>query len=401
MSTSYSLKQIQSLCPPSYFVKIVDEAFEKIKYDDKYDLVGVSCIHTNAAFRAYEIADEFRRRGITVVLGGWHPSVLPEEAKQHADAVVVGEAEDSWPELLRDFENGHLKSFYKQEEPTDPKKIPIIDHSIFKKKSLSCLINATRGCPYRCNFCSISNQKFGCVFRKRDIDDVVEEVKKIPNKHLVFVDTSFSIDLDYTKKLFKRLNGLNKKFRCWMNANIPLDDEFLKITSDAGCIAIEMGLETLSKKTLSSLNKKTNDLDQYKKIIRKLHDYGMAIGATFVFGFDADTKSVFDETIKNLYSLNIDFPRFAILTPYPGTPLFNDLEKNGRILTRDWSKYDMTHVVFEPKKMSPEELQNGWYKVCEDVYSIKNITKRVFTNNSLKFSAWLWKTSLNYVEKIR
>ena len=399
MTPSISIKQIATITPEKHSVKLVDEVFNKVKFNEDYDLIGISCIHTSTAKRAYEIADEFRNRRKTVVLGGWHPSMLPEEAKQHADSVVIGETEETWPILLKDFENGKLKPFYKQEKPVAPENIPKVNHSLINKITLSSLIYATRGCPYGCKFCAITSQKFGCIFRMRPIGHVIEEIKSIPQKFLIFIDPSFSINIEYTKQLFKAMKGLNKKFRCWMNANIPIHDkEFLQIAEDAGCIAIEIGFETLSQKTLESINKKTNNLILYKKIIREIHNHGIAVGGTFVLGFDTDTKKVFDETLQNISSLDIDFPRFAILTPLPGTPLFYELDSQGRILTKDWSKYDMVHVVFQPKHMSPEELQNEWYRIGSEVYSPTALVRRLFTNNKLHYYSWAWRFFSNIVE---
>jgi len=397
---SLSLKYIATITPKTHSIKLVDEAFDKINFEDYYDLVGISCVHTSSAIRSYQIADEFRSRGKTVVLGGYHPSALPEEAKEHADSVVVGEADEIWPQLLKDFENNQLKPFYYQQKPVESNKIPITDHSFLKKTTVVGSIQASRGCPYECEFCAITNQKFGCVYRTRQIEDVIEEIKSIPQRFIIFHDSSFSINLDYAKNIFENMKKLNKNFRCWMNANIPLKDkEFLKLASEAGCIAIEIGFESTSQSTIDHLKKNTNVVRDYKSVIRSIHDHGIATGVTFVFGFDTDNIDAFNKTSNTINELDIDVPKFGILTPLPGTPLFEQMDQGNRIITKDWSKYDMGHVVFKPKNMTKEELLYGSYKLAREFYSTSNLTRRIFRNNHLKFYSWLWSASANLYGK--
>jgi len=394
--SSLSLNHIATITPETHEIKLLDESFSKINYKEKCDLVGISCVHTYSAPRAYEIADEFRKRGITVVLGGYHPSALPEEAKQHADSVVIGEAEETWPQLLKDFEKGELKPFYHQIKPIELDKTPITNHSFLRKNTLMESIQTSRGCPYGCDFCSITNQKFGCIYRTRKIEDIIQEIRSIPQRFIIFHDSSLSINIEYAKNIFRNMKDLNKKFRCWMNANIPLkDEEFLKLASEAGCITIEMGLESTSQSTIDNLKKNTNTVKDYKSIVKLIHDYGIATGATFVFGFDTDNKDVFNKTSETIKYLDIDVPKFGILTPLPGTPLFNEMEKSNRILTKDWEKYNLGNVVFKPKNMTEEDLLNGSYKLAKDFYSGKDVLKRIIKNNHLNFYSWIWSASAN------
>ena len=400
ITPSLSLRHIATITPNTHSVKLIDEAFDKVDFEDDCDLVGISCIHTSSAIRAYELADEFRRRGKTVVLGGWHPSALPGEAKMHADSVVVGEAEETWPRLLKDFENKKLKPYYYQEKPIDLRNVPITNHSLISKFTLVESIQATRGCPVGCEFCAITHQKFGCIFRIRPVEEVIKEIKSIPQKFIIFQDASFSINLKYVKNIFKGMKELNKKFRCWMNANVPLKDkEFLKLACEAGCIAIEIGFESVSQNTINALNKNTNIVKEYKSIIKIIHDYGIMVGGTFVFGFDTDTSDTFKKTSNTIHDLDIDVPKFGILTPLPGTPLFEKMNKEGRVITYDWSKYDLGHVVFKPKNMTPEELIYESYKLAKNFYSTRKILKRSFRNNHLNFYSWLWRLSANIYGK--
>ncbi len=395
-TSSISIYVIASLTPSKYKINLVDESYNKIDFKEEYDLVGISCSCTKVALRSYKLADMFRKKGSKVVIGGYHPSCLPKEAKQHADSVVIGEAEKIWPQLLDDFENNNLKPFYYSEEYTDPKNIPVLNYKTINISPYVAGISATRGCPYNCSFCSINSQKFGCVFRKRSIDDVIKEIKSMPQKFLYFYDSSFTVDIEYTKELFFKMSNLNKKFRCWMNANIPLtDDDFLRLASEAGCMMIEIGFESLSQKTLDEMGKRTNKVQFYKELIKKIHDYGISVGGIFVFGSDCDEESVFDDTLDNISHLNLDYPRFSILTPFPGTPLYNKLDSENRILTRDWMKYDMGHVVFQPKNMSPEALESGWLRVIKETYSKSNLIKRTIGNYKLNYASWLWSSLSN------
>jgi len=375
-----TLLQIAALIPPEHDVFIIDESFEEIRFNEDYDIVFLSFRTINAP-RAYEIADKFRKEGVTVVCGGWHPSAMPDEAKQHADAVVIGEAEGALPKLLADLKNKKLKHFYKA-EVIDPALIPEPRRDLMKYKHIIETVQVSRGCPHKCDFCSISNMANGHLYRPRPIENVTKEINNIKNRFLVFVDPSLTININYTKNLFKNLKDLNKKFACFGNVNVADDEEFLKLASDAGCLGWSIGFESISQESVEGAGKKANRVKEYKKIVKKIHDYNMAVLGSFVFGFDSDTKDIFDATINAIYELELDTIGVNILTPFPGTPLYDRLEREGRILTRDWSKYGMRDVVFKPKNMTPEELLDGVKKVAREFYSHKSLFKVAL--NSIK-----------------
>lgn len=351
-------------------VKIVDGSKKNIDFNNEYDLVGIHC-NTSTALIAYEIADEFRRRGVTVVLGGWHASALPEEAKQHADAVVIGEADYTWPQLVNDLEKGRLKPFYYQSKPVDPTDVPYPRLELYPKGEVLS-VQATRGCPVGCDFCSITNQKYGKIFRTRPIENVMHEIKMHSERHFAFHDNSLTINPRYTKELFKQMikEGINKSFSAYANIDVlRKDEELLKLAREAGCAEWFIGFESISQETLKSIGKNTNKVEEYKNAIKKIHEYEINICATFIFGFDTDTIDVFEKTDEFVKTNDIEFPEALILTPYPGTPIYNKFEKENRIITKEWNKYDLKHVVFQPKNMSPEELLNNdldlfkkWYK---------------------------------------
>ncbi|MCX6667996.1 MAG: radical SAM protein [Euryarchaeota archaeon] len=343
---------LSALTPEKHSVELIEGGLNDINFDEKYDLVGITCVTAYASL-AYEIADKFRRRGVPVVLGGYHPSALPEEAKQHADAVVIGEAEETWPQLLNDFEKGQLKPIYIPNRPVDPNLIPS-PRELYTK---GVGIQATRGCPNKCEFCSITNMKFRDIFRTRPTEVVVKEIQMYTDRIFVFQDDSLTVNPNYTKQLFREIRGLNKKFLAYGNINVlGRDEELLKIASDAGCIGWLIGFESVCQQSLDSIGKKTNKVSEYLAAVKKLHDYGMMIEGSFVFGFDYDTPEVFMKTDEFVRKGEIDLPFALILIPYPGTPIFERFERDGRILTKDWSEYSGEKVVFQPKNMTTEEL---------------------------------------------
>lgn len=386
-----TFQMLTAVTPDKHQIKLIDEMYQKIDFNEECDLVGISSI-TPYTPRAYEIADEFRRRGAIVVIGGWHASVLPQEAKQHADAVVIGEAEESWPQLLKDVEDKKLDSFY--EKPVDIKTIPAPERKRLQHKAgcFICQVQATRGCTMGCRYCSVTNSNYGCKFRFRPIEKVIEEIESIPEKSFYLSDPSLTLNPKFTKQLFKAMKHLNKKFSC--NGNIvglSYDDELLKLANEAGCIEWDIGFESISQESLDLIGKRTNKVEEFPSAINKIHDFGMAIKGNFMFGMDGDYLDIFDKTIDAIYDWKLDLAGFNILTPYPGTPLFDDLEKEKRILTNDWSKYDASHVVFQPKHMSPQELLSETERVRKTVCSAYNNLSRAI--RCLKFGSYSFLTT--------
>ena len=403
--TSIYVRQLVAVTPKKHTVKIIENS-QDIDYNEELDAVHIH-FKTGIALKAYEIADKFKENGKTVILSGAHTSALPEEAKQHADSVIVGNAEYLWPMVLKDLEKNKLKSYYKVEDQIDQIPLPSEDFAKFSDMKIVGVIEATRGCPFKCDFCQESNILHGSNFRKRPIEDVIKEIKSFPQKFLFFCDVSMTIDASYTKALFKGMKGLNKKFVCEGNVDVLAnDEELLKLSHEAGCIEWTVGFESFAQQTLDEVHKKTNKIEnffkvvekvhKYKisyychfifmyffKVVEKVHKYKMAIIGNFIFGFDQDLPDIFEFTKENIARLGLDSARFAVLTPYPGTPLFNRLEKNGRILTRDWSKYNRKNVVFKPKNMSKNDLENGFKKISSDFNSIPNIIRRALSSLKL------------------
>jgi radical SAM superfamily enzyme YgiQ (UPF0313 family) len=372
-----TLPAVAATIPKKHNVKIIHENFEDIDYSNKYDLVGISCF-TMFALQVYEIADKFRKLGVPVVLGGYHPSALPKEAKMHADSVVIGESEYSFPRLLNDLESGKLKPYYNSKQLAKPDEIPPLRRDLLSFQSVTDGIRITRGCPRKCEFCSIT-YFFKHSYRKRPIKDVIKELKSLPRKYVYIHDENFIVDMDYTKTLLREIikEKINKKW--FANGNIYVlgnDEEFLKLARKSGCIGWTIGFESVIQQSLDDVNKCENKVEKYHNWIKTIRKYGMGINGLFIFGFDGDTPDVFDKTIESLNRLEIDAAEFNILTPLPGTPLFEKMEKEGRILTKDWSKYTQSEVVFQPKNMTPKELYDGTKKVIKEFHTYDKMLMR-------------------------
>ena len=375
-----TLEQLVSTTPDHYEVDYIDERWQTVDVNWDGDLVGISTL-TLSANHAYEIADAFRRRGKTVVLGGYHPSAVPEEAKQHADAVVIGEAEISWPQLIADYRHHELKPFYRS-DPVDPQLIPS-PRRLPEFRASDGIVQATRGCPYRCKFCAVQNVE-GATFRTRPIEKVVEEITALQRARFLFADSSMTINPAYTKQLFRAMKDLNVRFSCYGNIDVLRSDEkLLQASQEAGCEQWLIGFESTNQETLKSIGKKTNKVEDYASAVKKIKEYGMAIMGLFMFGFDTDTKDVFDSTLEAVCTMDLERAGFSIVTPYPGTPLFDELENEGRILTRDWSKYNLRNVVFQPKNMTVDELLDGRESIVKEFYSLPNCLRRCFQDEDI------------------
>ncbi len=373
-----TLPHLAAITPQKHTVQMINENYDDIDFDADVDVVGITC-YTMTAPRVYEIADEFRRRGKIVVLGGYHPTALPDEAKQHADSIVFGMAEASWPQLLTDVEQGKLKQFYEWDTDFDMADVPSLRRDLITHNPIMGAVQSTRGCANRCEFCAISTFcKHGV--RQRPVKNVVEEIKQMPNRIFVFHDPHLTANPRYARELFKELIRQNVK-KSWVangttNVLGKADEEFLTLARKSGCVEWFVGFESVSQAALDSIKKTHNKVENFKKMIDRVHDHGMAVQGGIIFGFDEDTPDVFDMTIEKLYELEVDVLEVNILTPYPGTPLFERLEKQGRIITKDWSRYNQVDVVFQPKQMSPKELWNGARKVAKEFYRMPRIIQR-------------------------
>lgn len=398
LPTLYARK-IAAITPKNHNVEVITERYSKIDFDKDYDIVHIN-FTTSTTSRAYEIADKFRKKGKTVVLSGLHPSALPEEAIKHADSVLLGWGELNWLEFLKDYENNNIKYIYQPIKYDKSIKIPPTNVKL-PGFVITGAVEATRGCPYKCKFCPETNIPGGSQFYSRPVDEVIDEIKSIPQKTIMFYDTSLTIDTDYTKTLFKRMKGLNKKFFC--NGNVDIlakDKELLKLSHDAGCVSWLIGFESVSQDSINNAGKKTNKVDDYITAVKNIHENKMAVVGCFIFGFDTDTKDTFDLTIKTIKQLEIDVADFCALTPFPGTPIFDQLKKEDRILTEEWSKYTMKEVVFKPKNMTKDELIDGVKMMYKQFYSTTYTIKRIVKSLRLGIYPFFIVIGRNAIAKI-
>jgi radical SAM superfamily enzyme YgiQ (UPF0313 family) len=376
-----TLQQVAAITPREHDVTILDERYENINFDNQYDLVGISCLTYNS-LRGYEISKIFRQRGITVVFGGYHASLMPDETKEHADSVVIGEAEYTWPRLLEDFQNGKLKKFYKSDKLAEPKDIPPARHDIGVYTTMEA-VQSARGCPTGCEFCSMQKIE-GPIFRARPVENVIQEINNIKSKVIFFADASLTISPPYSKSLFKEMAHLNKRFHCFGNINvISRDDEFLRLSREAGVVEWYLGIESISQENINQAGKSTNKVENYAAAIKKIKDHGMNVTGFFIFGLDHDTPETFKKTLQAIYKWGLDSASFSILTPYPGTRLFERFDNDGRITNYDWSRYEEGKVNYKPLKMTEEELLDGMRYMVKDFFSIKQSLKRSFNRNHI------------------
>ena len=374
-----TLTTLAALAPPELDIDVVlhDEGIEDISLDLKADLVGLTVI-TGSAPRAYALAAAFRARGIPVVLGGPHATLLPEEAMQHADAVCVGYAEETWPQLLRDFAAGRMRARYDQGADFKLTNLPFPRRELLDRRHFltQAVFEATRACAHDCEFCVVPTAWGRKQFQK-PVGHVVDDIRRVGKKRIIFIDLNLISDRAYAAELFAALVPLNVRWFGLATSLIGRDPELMELMARSGCSGLLIGLESICEASLRDIRKRFNDPTLYRRLIDDLHALGISIQGCFVFGHDHDTKDAFDATVQFSIDAAIDLPRFAILTPFPGTPLHRQLERDGRILTRNWELYDGQHVVFAPKQMSPQELLAGHEKAWRDVYSYRAIAQRL------------------------
>ena len=391
-----TMPYLAAFFPPDWQVIHIDEETQSIDYTGQYDLVGLT-FHTPCCHHAYDIAKKFREKGVKVIMGGPHVTLVPNEAEQYADSIFVGEAENTFPQFFTDFEQGTIKKRYIDNSIVDLTITPLLQKQHFHRADHTAgTMFATRGCPNSCEFCAIA-----CIyknkFRKRPIEEVAKDFSSFKGKVVVFWDDNISADMEYAKEMFKAITPYKKWWTSQAGIKAGEDDEFLELAYRSGCRHLFIGFESVTQMSLDGANKSFNKVERYREIIRRIHSYGISIQAGIVFGFDCDTPDVFDKTLAFLRENGIAQATFNILTPYPGTPLFDRIKAEGRLLTEDWSKYNSrTDVVFQPQNMSPEELLSGFYRVNREFYRLGNIFSRLLHSRTNLF----WTLPLNLIYHI-
>ena len=371
-----SLHILASLTPDDIDITVVDEEISEIDFSSDFDLVGISCM-TATANRSYEISEIFRQKGSKVVLGGIHPTILPEEAVRHADAVVIGEAEGCWPDVVNDFRKGNLQKFYHVPEP-DLSKFPFPRRDFRIDKALfDCVgLVTTRGCPYACEFCSVTDF-YGRKIRHRAVPTVVEDIKQSGSKSFLILDDNVTGHPEYSKALFEALIPLGIRWIGQSSISLAKDKEMLKLCRLSGCTSLFFGVESVSPASLVGMKKTFKTIEETEEAIRIIQDNGILFYPSIILGFDTDTKAIFDDTLEFLARNKLPAMALHVLTPYPGTRLYRRFNDQGRIISHNWSHYDHNTVVFQPKNMTPRELAEGHYYVQSEFYSFSSILRHI------------------------
>ena len=374
-----TLTTLAALIPPGLNadVQLFDEGIADVPLDLDADLIGLTVI-TGTAARAYELADHFRRRGIKVVLGGPHVTLIPDDAQPHADAVVAGYAEDSWPQLLRDFAVGEMRPRYNQAPDLNLADRPFACRELLPEDRYltNNVFEATRGCIHNCDFCVVP-AAWGRKPLQKPVEQVVADIRQHGADKLIFVDLNIIADRRYALDLFAALVPLRVQWYGLATVLLTNDFELLELAGRSGCKGLLMGLESISPENLRNSHKGFNSPEKYVQVVERLHEHGIALQGCFVFGLDHDEPDIFLKTAEFAVQARIDLPRFAVVTPFPNTALYKQLDAQGRILTKNWELYDAQHVVFRPARMSVEELQLGVETAWKHAYSFRSMARRI------------------------
>ena len=388
-----TLPVLAGLTPKDIDVELCDESVDTVNFNADADLIGITGI-TSQINRGYEIADAFRRRGKKVVMGGIHVSALPHEAKEHADSILVGEAEDLWETLIEDLRTGCLKEKYQADTYTDFKKLVIPRYDLLKlnryrnsaKTHMPRLpIQTSRGCPFNCKFCSVT-KFWGPKIRTKPLENVEKELLKIRSfgtNRVFFTDDNFIANISYTRNLLELLKKYNFSWICQVSTNIYRHEDLIIEMSKAGCTAVYIGIETFSEENLEHINKKFNKMVDYEKLFGLFKKYNIRITASMIVGLDGDTRETLEHMIQQLIHLKVSYALFYILMLLPGTKLREQFLKKNLIIDHDWDHLNGTVATFQPKNFQVEELQDCYWELYKNFYSYKSIIRRLFTSNNL------------------
>jgi radical SAM superfamily enzyme YgiQ (UPF0313 family) len=387
---------VAGLTPETWDVRIIDEAVEPVDLDLEADLVGLTAM-TPLAPRAYLLADHFRRRGLPVVLGGMHPTVLPEEAGHHADAVVVGEAEGVWSDVLKDAVRRRFRPIYRSVGRPSLVGLPQPRRDLFRPEAYlaTAMVQTSRGCPFSCDFCSVS-RFFGRTYRWRPVEDVIREVAGLGQRVALFVDDNILGAPARAKELFQRLIPLKINWIGQSSVNIARNAELLRLAAKSGCKGLFIGLESLTAGNLRQMGKNlVNRVGDYREAIARIQGHGIGVEGAFIFGLDQDDPDVFRRTVDFARRTRLAAAQFGILTPFPGTALRERLERERRITDRDWGRYTISQVTYQPARMSATALKHGCDWAYRAFYSYPSILGRLVPQVSRFRSAWPLFMNLN------
>ncbi len=359
-----------------YEVVLTDENIEPIDFDLKADLVGISAM-TAYVNRGYEIADRFRAQGTPVVMGGVHPSFMPQEALRHADAVVIGEVELVIDRLLDDLEDGAMRGTYRADRLHPMVGLAMPRYDLLKPHRYvnRTFVQTSRGCHQGCTFCAEPLMN-GLKFRYRPVDEVIREMENCGSRVVSINDADFFGTPDRPKDVMRALKGRGIQWQAGVTSKLAQDDAMLELAAQSGCTMMSIGFESISRSTLTSVHKHVNRPETFAALVEKLHSYGIMVFGLFMFGFDGDDLSVFDETVEFNIDANYDACAYSVLTPYPGTLTWYEMKKANRMVSYDWTMYDQGHVVYQPAQMSGDQLRLGHARAYENFYAAPSMTQR-------------------------
>lgn len=378
MSPSLGLLTVAQAIRNESDIRLLNENVgDKINYDEAADIIGIT-VTVDTLPRAIEIAREYRKRGVKVVAGGIQVTCCPESAKGHFDVICIGYGEKTWPQIITDFKAGKLKESYScirilPEEILSP-AYDLLDHSKYLYVNV---VNASRGCPFKCEFCYNSAQNIRNSFVNRRIEDVIADIRLLKRKHLMFIDDNFIGNPKWTREFLEAVKPLKIKWNAAVSANVVEIPGMLDLMKESGCKGLFIGFESLNEDSIKTAQKGQNNVAKYEWIISEIHKRGIMINASFVFGLDDDDESTFPRTLEWIVKNKIETVTSHILTPYPGTAQHRRMHEEGRITSYEQELYTTSEVVYSPNKLTPQQLKEGYLKIYKDIYSFKNIFKRM------------------------
>lgn len=364
---------------PDIEIEIYDETVEVIRKEKiNADIIGISAL-TPAYYKAVELSKYFRAKNIPVFLGGSHATLTPESCIDDFDSVIAGLANESLVQLIKDFKNNNLQKKYRQNPNMSFENFVFPNRNLYQEKYLFCTelnkVQATFGCSNICKFCV---QPYMCNgYHQRPVKDVVEEIKTIKSSYIEFVDPNFAKDINYLKELCNGLKDLNKTWFAPMTMSVTNDEENLKMLREAGCRGVLIGFESLNDESIDTISKGFNNIEKYESVVKKFHKYNIEVTGSFVLGLDGDTKETAINTLRFVIKAGIDYVRYTINTPFPGTEYYDEMKEQGRLLTEDYRYYDCCHCVIKPNNLTPEEVESMFKFLWKQSYSLKNIIKRL------------------------
>lgn len=389
-----------ALTPDKHQVRLVEEYLEDIDFDTDADVIALSG-QIMQFDRCKDISAKFRARGKKTVLGGYLPSMLPDRVKGLFDAVVVGEGDELWPQVLGDIERGQLKSCYRASRPVDLSNLPIPRYDLIKKDRVIVYpVQATRGCPFVCQYCSIA-AVFNGGYRKRPVDQIVRDVEATGSRNINFCDDNLCEDVKFSETLFTALAGAPIRWGTQTTINVARHPGLLKKARQSGAVLMALGVETFSAKNLEEVNKTFHAVDKYAEGFRRIMDAGISPHALIIFGLPDDNADTFKRTVDYLENLKVPIAQFFILTPYPGTPTGDRIWRDEKVFDTNLSHLREPYVVYKPEQITPGQLREGWWNAVTDFYSLRSIAKRVvFRRDPVNF--WInLATNLYYWSKVK